>query len=176
MDIKTLWLNLLATILLTFTLNSVSSASIVSEKIASGYQQASEQIALEQSRLEAALQQSFADFSYDGVSEFWVVPNSVDLSSAKRRKHILDGDSTGGGHRPGTGKPGKSEFPQGWSDDKIMHEISDIATDPNALVKNGRGGRTIAEGTREGIDIRVIQDKSGDIISGFPTNVTRNPK
>ncbi len=100
----------------------------------------------------------------------------VDLASQKRRKHILDGDSTGGGHRPGTGKPGKSEFPQGWSDDQIMHAISDIATDPSAFRKAGRGGRTIAEGMRDGINIRVIQEPNGDIVSGFPTNVPRNPR
>ncbi len=75
----------------------------------------------------------------------------VDLASPQRRRHILDGDATGGGHRFGTGNPGKSEFPHGWSDDKIMHEISDIATDPNAARKSGRGGRTIAEGTRDGL-------------------------
>jgi hypothetical protein len=100
----------------------------------------------------------------------------VDLASPQRRRHILDGDATGGGHRPGTGNPGKSEFPQGWSDDKIMHEISDIATDPNAAIRSGRGGRTIAEGTRDGIDIRIIQERNVDIVSGFPTNVPRNPR
>ncbi len=73
-------------------------------------------------------------------------------------------------------KPGKSEFPEGWSDGRIMHEISDIATDPNAVTRNGRGGRTITEGTRGGVDIRVIQEKNGDIVSGFPTNVPRNPR
>lgn len=100
----------------------------------------------------------------------------VDLASPQRRKHILDGDATGGGHRPGTGKPGKSEFPQGWSDSKIMHEISDVATDPNSVTRAGRGGRTITKGTRNGVDIRVIQERNGDIVSGFPTNVPRNPR
>lgn len=98
----------------------------------------------------------------------------VDLASPQRRRHILDGDATGGGHRPGTAEPGKSEFPKGWSDDKIMHEISDVATDPNAAARVGHGGRTITEGTRDGIDIRVIQEHNGDIVSGFPTNVPRN--
>ena len=32
----------------------------------------------------------------------------------ERAKHILDGDSHGGGHRHGTGKPGKTEFPASW--------------------------------------------------------------
>ncbi|MBL5886573.1 RHS repeat-associated core domain-containing protein, partial [Lelliottia aquatilis] len=100
----------------------------------------------------------------------------IDLASPQRRKHILDGDMTGGGHRPGTGHPGKSEFPAGWSDDRIMHGVSDIATDPSLASTTGRGGRTVTNGTRDGIDIRVIQEKNGDIVSGFPTNVPRNPR
>ena len=108
------------------------------------------------------------------------VPNNtgdfVDLSDPKRRTHILEGDSTGGGHRAGTGYSGKTEFPQGWTDDRIMHEISDIATDPSSNRRNGRGGRTITEGTRDGVDIRVIQEKNGEIVTGFPTNLPRNDK
>jgi len=107
------------------------------------------------------------------------VPNKadgyVDLVSPRRRRHILDGDATGGGHRPGTGISGKSEFPQGWSDDRILHNISDVATDPSSVTRAGRGGRTITDGTRDGINIRVIQERNGDIVTGFPTNVPRNP-
>lgn len=102
----------------------------------------------------------------------------VDLTTATRRKHILDGDVTGGGHRPGTGIPGKTEFPQGWSDDKIIHEISDIATDPKSTVKRSSNGRTEVTGTRDGVDIKVILGNSaegGNIITGFPTNLPRNP-
>ncbi len=103
-------------------------------------------------------------------------PNYVDLTDAKGRTHILDGDSTGGGHRPGTGAPGKSEFPSTWSDDKILHEISDVATDPASKITPGRGGRTIAEGTRDGVDIRTVVERDGSrIVTGFPTNVPRNP-
>lgn len=100
--------------------------------------------------------------------------NFVDLASSQRRKHILEGDATGGGHRPGTGIRDKSEFPQGWSDDKIMHEISDVATDPNLTTRIGRGGRTITEGVRDGINIRVIKERTGNIVTGYPTNVPRN--
>jgi hypothetical protein len=99
--------------------------------------------------------------------------SSVDLSDPKGRTHILDGDQTGGGHRPGTGNSGKSEFPASWSDDKIMEYISDVATDPTARVTQ-RGATIIREATREGIDIRVII-RNGRIVSGFPTNVPRNP-
>ena len=100
----------------------------------------------------------------------------VDLASSQRRRHILDGDATGGGHRAGTGKPGKSEFPAGRSDDSLMHDISDIATDPTLTSRAGRGGRTITDGTRNGVDIRVVQERNGDIVTGFPTNTPRNPR
>jgi RHS repeat-associated protein len=101
--------------------------------------------------------------------------NFVDLTAAQRRTHILDGDLTGGGHGAGRGISGKSEFPQGWSDNKVIDAISDIATDPNASRALGRGGRTVVEGVRDGIHIRVIVGKDGEIITGFPTNVPRNP-
>jgi len=40
-------------------------------------------------------------------------PQNVNLADQKATTHTLDGDATGGGHRPGTGIPGKSEFPAG---------------------------------------------------------------
>jgi RHS repeat-associated protein len=99
----------------------------------------------------------------------------VDLAKPERRKHILDGDSKGGGHKAGTGKPGKSEFPSSWSDDKVMNEVSDIATDPSLVSKADRG-RKVTSGTREGIDIKVVQEKNGDIVTAYPTNTPKNPK
>jgi hypothetical protein len=38
----------------------------------------------------------------------------------ERISHILDGDRWGGGHRHGTGRPGKTEFPAGWDDKRII--------------------------------------------------------
>ena len=104
------------------------------------------------------------------------VDDFVDLASPARRTHILDGDATGGGHL-WPGNAGKSPFPQGWTGDKIMNEISDIATDPVAW-QNAvpQGSRTVLTGTRGGVDIRVVVDtKSGEIITGYPTNLPRNP-
>jgi hypothetical protein len=98
------------------------------------------------------------------------------LLDPKGETHILDGDATGGGHRAGTGIPGKSEFPSGWSDEKISGEISDVATDPSSSRTPGRGGRTIVRGTRDGIDIEVVVDGRGRIVTGYPTNVPRNPR
>jgi RHS repeat-associated protein len=101
----------------------------------------------------------------------------VDLTDSRGRTHILDGDATGGGHRPGTGISGKSEFPAGWSDDEIIHHISDVATDPASTATPGRNGRTVVNGTRKGVDIRVILEsarRGGRIVTGFPTNRPRN--
>jgi hypothetical protein len=39
----------------------------------------------------------------------------------------------------GQGGPGKSRFPKSWSEDKAMHAISDIATDPNLVWKQQTG-------------------------------------
>ena len=98
------------------------------------------------------------------------------LLDPKGETHVLDGDKTGGGHRSGTGKPGKSEFPSGWSDDRIKGEISDVATDPASSRAPGRGGREVVRGTRGGIDIEVIVEPNGRIVTGYPTNVPRNPR
>ncbi|MDX6240271.1 MAG: hypothetical protein QOG10_5091, partial [Kribbellaceae bacterium] len=103
----------------------------------------------------------------------------VDLSSASRRQHILYGD-IGGGHL-WPGRPGKSTFPKSWSEDKAMHAISDIATDPNLVwkqqtgpvgadfTKYGKPVRFIVDGVRDGVKIRVVIEPRGEgIISGYP--------
>jgi hypothetical protein len=102
-----------------------------------------------------------------------IKPNLVDEG---RAKHIREGDETGGGHRHGTNKPNKSEFPEGWSDEKVLGEISDVATDPASSRTPGREGRTIVHGTRDGIDIEVIVNPDGSIRTGYPANVPRNPR
>ncbi|MCM1158611.1 MAG: EndoU domain-containing protein [Clostridium sp.] len=54
------------------------------------------------------------------------IDNSVDLTDF-RKEHILNN------HKYGVGKPDKTEFPQNWNNEKILHYVSDIATDPNAI-------------------------------------------
>jgi hypothetical protein len=95
------------------------------------------------------------------------------VTYAARRNHILYGDATGGGHL-WPGLPGKTPFPKNWSADRVMHEISDVATDPNSIFRQGRGGSTIVTGTRDGVDIRVIL-RNGEIVTAYPTNLPRNP-
>jgi RHS repeat-associated protein len=119
--------------------------------------------------------------TYDAVRN-WVRNQSSEggdnpsLLDPKGENHVLGGDATGGGHRPGTGRPGKSEFPSGWSDDRITGEISDVATDPGSSRTPGRGGRTVVNGTRGGVNIDVIIEPNGRIVTGYPTNLPRNPR
>jgi RHS repeat-associated protein len=85
----------------------------------------------------------------------------VNLVSARRTNHILYGDATGGGHM-WPGLTGKTPFPQNWSGNKIMHHVSDIATDPGLIwvqqtgrpgslfTKSGAPARFFVIGEREG--------------------------
>ncbi len=107
-------------------------------------------------------------------------PEHVNIASSQRTTHILD-DATGGGHR-WPGAPRKTPFPRSWSDDKIMHNVSDIATDPNlkfmqqggkpgaTTYKSGNPMRYTTKGVRDGIPIKAIVEPGGEpIISGYPT-------
>jgi RHS repeat-associated protein len=104
----------------------------------------------------------------------------VNLASPKRTQHILYGDATGGGHLWPV-KPGKTAFPQSWNADQVMHNVSDVATDPLAtwtqltgkpgarFTKNGKPVRFKAEGVRDGVCIVCIVEPGGEgIITAFP--------
>ncbi len=99
--------------------------------------------------------------------------------SPERANHILDGDKTGGGHRFGTGKPGKSEFPQSWNDRKILDNISDVARNGNSAGAGRTPGSTLMEGVRDGVNMRVVVGRDGNVISGWPVSgqgVKVNPR
>jgi hypothetical protein len=129
---------------------------------------------------------NFGLSSGDEVKKF-----ATNLGSPKRTRHILEGDSTGGGHMF-PGKPEKTVFPKTWDGDKIMFYISDIVTDPgitwrqldgvpgSAYTRAGKPARFEAVGTREGVEIRVVVEPAGEgIISGYPLSgpgVIRNPQ
>jgi RHS repeat-associated protein len=106
--------------------------------------------------------------------------NFVNLASPQRTTHILTGDATGGGHL-WPGLPGKTPFPQGWSGDKVMHCVSDIATDPglqwvqqtgkagSLFTKAGDPARFIVIGEREAVRIKVVLEPAGEgIITAHP--------
>jgi hypothetical protein len=65
----------------------------------------------------------------------------------ERAAHILDGDATGGGHRHGTGRPGKTEFPASWDDKKIMDSVLSVSRSPDSaeFQRNGRWRAAVRE-------------------------------
>lgn len=105
----------------------------------------------------------------------------VNLASPARTEHILTGDATGGGHMFGLARlfNGKTKFPFTWSRDKIMHAVSDVATNPAStwvqqtgkagaqFTKSGAPVKWKVEGVFEGTRIRVIV-QGDDIITAFP--------
>ncbi|MBY0257082.1 EndoU domain-containing protein [Methylobacterium sp.] len=93
------------------------------------------------------------------------LPRSI---SRVRAQHILRGDSSGGGHSPRQGKAGKSLFPADWSDQTILDMIHEVATDSSSVTRKSRLKRVICEGVRKGIKIRVVLDRDGTVITGFP--------
>ncbi|HCE11030.1 MAG TPA: hypothetical protein DEQ40_20975 [Oxalobacteraceae bacterium] len=117
-----------------------------------------------------------ADAAKEGASGVEV---NLSLLDGKATTHILDGDSlTSGGHRYGTGSPGKSEFPQSWSDQKISNTVSDIATDPSVTwTKADARGYITTTAMRDGVDVKVVYDTKNDrIVTGYPSNLSKNPK
>src|SRR5215831_20765124 len=98
---------------------------------------------------------------------------------ADRAVHILDGDETGGGHRHGTGRPGKTEFPADWDDATITGNITAVAHGPES-VRQQVNGRWKARGERDQVGITVIINPDGAIWTAWPqagsTGVVRNPK
>ena len=99
----------------------------------------------------------------------------------ERMVHILDGDSTGGGHRHGTGKPGKTEFPAGWNDEKIIDNALDVARKPDSPpVRQDRNDTWLCSGTRANVEVSVVVERSGEIVTGWPEEggpgVVRNPR
>jgi hypothetical protein len=100
----------------------------------------------------------------------------------ERTNHILDGEpGGGGGHRHGVGKPGKTEFPGSWDDEKIMSHVLDVVRRPDsAPVLQHRNNRWICSGTRDGVEVTAIVLRSGEIWTAWPEEggpgVRRNPK
>ena len=99
--------------------------------------------------------------------------------SAARRRHILDGDATGGGHGPGRKISAKSEFPATLSDDEIIAGIEAIANDPASYpggVIPTTGGRYKTSGAIKGVKVTVIvAPGAGEVITAWPEGVPRNP-
>ena len=100
----------------------------------------------------------------------------------ERATHILDGDADGsGGHRHGTGRPGKTEFPASWDDTKITDTVLDVARRPDRPpVQQEWNGRWVARGMRDDVDVVVVIAGDGRIWTCWPLpggpGVVKNPK
>jgi len=104
--------------------------------------------------------------------------------SPKAKKHILQGDGPGSGGHLWPGQAGKAPFPQSWDSDKIVHEVSDIITDPKAkwyvqtgsggpLTKSGKPARWVSWEVRDGVRIRTVYEPAtGEVITAFPDPTT----
>jgi hypothetical protein len=120
-----------------------------------------------------------ASSAWDAIDEAARPPLDALRITPDRLEHILDGDATGGGHRSGTGKPGKTEFPASWSDDKITESILSVGRSPDsaALQNNGRWK---VDGVRDEVTIDVIITQDARTWSAYPPpgspGVVQNPK
>jgi Bacterial EndoU nuclease len=106
-------------------------------------------------------------------------PDSLHVAP-ERARHILDGDRWGGGHRHGTGRPGKTEFPSGWDDEKIIGHVLDVARAPDDPPVFQANRRWRMHGQGEDVGINVIVQPDGRIWSAWPDadspGVVKNPR
>ena len=100
----------------------------------------------------------------------------------ERAVHILDGDADGsGGHRHGTGRPGKTEFPAIWSDTTIVGHALDVARHPDQPpVHQHWNDRWLCSGTRDSVEVSVVVLRDGEVWTAWPEEggpgVVRNPR
>lgn len=117
--------------------------------------------------------------AWDNADELARPPVEALRMPPERAIHILDGDATGGGHRYGTGRPGKTEFPAGWDEDKIAGSILSVARSPDSVILQ-RNGRWKAEGVRDDVMLAVVIMADGRIWTAYPQpgspGVRQNPR
>lgn len=118
---------------------------------------------------------------WDAVDTENTPPLDAIRITSERRTHILDGDAFGGGHRHGTGRPGKTEFPATWDDEKIIDTLLDVARLPDRVPqRQDRNGHWVTRGTRDDVDVVAIVAGDGRVWSGWPLpggpGVVKNPK
>lgn len=97
-----------------------------------------------------------------------------------RATHILDGDGPGkgGGHRAGTGKPNKTEFPAAWSDDKVLDAIREVARNGDVIGPAHRPDEVRVRGEVDGVTITAVIGSDGRVRTAYPNSgpgVVRNP-
>lgn len=117
----------------------------------------------------------------EGLAPEDIVPDSV-LATARPERRTrppkpLLFPLRGGGHKAGTGTPGKREFPAHWDDDTTVGHIMSVAREPDGAVTQP-DGTFRAWGMRDGVDLRVIVSGNGKVETAYPVagdGVTTNP-
>lgn len=98
-----------------------------------------------------------------------------------RDGHVLDGEQgkPGGGHRHGTNRPNKTEFPERWSDDVIRSVIEDVARRPD-VVRLQSNRTWLATGDRDSVRVSAVVLPDGRIWAAWPhpggLGVRQNPE
>lgn len=106
-------------------------------------------------------------------------PDTIRLTP-DRLAHILGGDphGDGGGHRHGTGRPGKTEFPPDWDDDRIAAAVLHTAHRPQEARQQDNGRWRVVR-THDGVAVYAVIQPDGRIWTAYPhpdsPGVTRNP-
>lgn len=100
-----------------------------------------------------------------------------DIKLSKSREiHILYGDSRGGGHLHGVGKPCKTEFPKEWDKTKVISTVKQIAANDNLSWEQQTNGYFVTQQTVDDVRVRVVLDREmDDIVTAYPLNGTKNP-
>lgn len=87
-------------------------------------------------------------------------------------------DGPGGGHRHGTGRPTKTEFPERWDDDTVVGRVFDVAKHPGTATHQANG-RWRVTGHRDDVTVVVILEPNGQIVTAWPLSggrgVVKNP-
>lgn len=85
-------------------------------------------------------------------------------------------------HQAGSDQRNRTEFPVTWSEDRIMHQITDVARDPNAERGVANNGLPYAIAVRDGVKIKVYfysdthKTLAGKISIGYPLDMPKNPR
>jgi hypothetical protein len=69
-----------------------------------------------------------------------------------------------GGHLPGAGRPGTTQFPAGWNEQRV-HDAARRVTGPSTTLANGR---TWSDGTVDGVRIGVLREETGAVRTVVP--------
>lgn len=117
--------------------------------------------------------------AWDNADALTRPPLDAIRMSPERAIHILSGDATGGGHRHGTGTPGKTEFPASWDDDRIVDATTFVARFPENVHQQWNQ-RWKARAEFDNVRITVIIEPDGTIWTAWPEEgsrgVVRNPE